>query len=104
MLVTIIGAGAMGRGIGTRMVAGGNDVEVVDHDPGDAAALAQEIGAAGEARATAGDRAALHGQVVVLAIGYGALAAAVQEYGDQLQERSSWIFRTRWTSRRSTGL
>jgi NADPH-dependent F420 reductase len=84
MLVTIIGAGAMGRAIGTRMVAGGNDVEIVAHDPADAAAVAQELDAAGSARATAGDAAALRGEVVVLAIGYGALAAAVEQYGEQL--------------------
>lgn len=32
MKVTIIGAGNMGRGIGTRVIAGGHDVEVVDRD------------------------------------------------------------------------
>ena len=33
MEVTIIGAGNMGRGIGTRLVAGGNRVKIIDNDP-----------------------------------------------------------------------
>jgi predicted dinucleotide-binding enzyme len=40
MQVTIIGAGNMGRGIGTRLVAGGNDVKVLDSDPEEARKLA----------------------------------------------------------------
>ncbi len=34
MDVTIIGAGNMGRGLGTRLVAGGNQVKILDTDPG----------------------------------------------------------------------
>jgi len=33
MKVTIIGAGNMGRAIGTRAVKGGHEVEIVDRDP-----------------------------------------------------------------------
>ena len=33
MKVTIIGAGNMGRGIGTVAVTGGHEVEIVDRDP-----------------------------------------------------------------------
>ena len=33
MRVTIVGAGNMGRGIGTRAVAGGHQVEIVDRNP-----------------------------------------------------------------------
>ena len=33
MRITIIGAGNMGRGIGTRAVAGGNEVEIIDRNP-----------------------------------------------------------------------
>lgn len=62
MKVTIIGAGNMGRGIGTRVVAGGHDVEIVDRDPEDAQRLARELGG------TALDSAAsLSGEVVVFA-------------------------------------
>jgi len=43
MKVTIVGAGNMGRGIGTRAVAGGHQVEIVDHDPTDAGQLAGKV-------------------------------------------------------------
>ena len=39
--VTIVGAGNMGRGIGTRVVAGGHQVEIVGRDPADARHLAE---------------------------------------------------------------
>ena len=38
--VVIVGAGNMGRGIATRVVAGGNQVEIVNRDPTDAQKLA----------------------------------------------------------------
>jgi 8-hydroxy-5-deazaflavin:NADPH oxidoreductase len=38
MRITIIGASNMGRGIGTRAIAGGHDVEIVDSS-------AEEVGA-----------------------------------------------------------
>ena len=78
MKVTIIGAGNMGRGIGTRFVAGGHDVEVVDSDPADARALARELGPS----AAASD--AVSGEVVVLALPYEAIPGAVEQYRDGL--------------------
>jgi predicted dinucleotide-binding enzyme len=36
MNLTIIGAGNMGRGLGTRLVAGGNKVTILDRDPEEA--------------------------------------------------------------------
>ena len=42
--VTIVGAGNMGRGIGTRAAAGGNEVEILDPDPMEAWRLAAELG------------------------------------------------------------
>jgi len=84
MRVTIIGAGLMGRGIGTRLVAGGNDVELIDSDPQDARALAEELSAQRSGSATAPEGGGIEGEVVILAIPYGAVAGAVTEYGDQL--------------------
>ena len=81
MDVTIIGAGNMGRGIGTRLVAGGNDVKVLDTDPDQARALAKELDGDAEGGA-AGDP--LSGDVVVLAIWYEPARSAVEQYGDQL--------------------
>jgi 8-hydroxy-5-deazaflavin:NADPH oxidoreductase len=81
MKVTIVGAGNMGRGIGTRMVAGGNQVEIVDRDPTEAQKLAGELGD----RATALDSAtSLSGDVVVFAVYYPGVKDAVRNYADQL--------------------
>jgi 8-hydroxy-5-deazaflavin:NADPH oxidoreductase len=80
MRVTIIGAGNMGRGIGTRAVAGGHEVEVIDNDPAEASALADELGSS----ATTADKGSVAGEIVVFAMYYPATLAAAAEYGDQL--------------------
>jgi predicted dinucleotide-binding enzyme len=79
--VTIIGAGNMGRAIGTRVVAGGNEVELVDRNPEDANALAQELG--GSASALEAGRP-FGGEVVVIALYYPFTLEAVEQYRDQL--------------------
>ena len=81
MKVTIVGAGNMGRGIGTRVVAGGHQAEIVDNDPADAQKLAQELGGG----ATALDAGApFGGEVVVFAVYYPGIKDAVRQYADQL--------------------
>lgn len=88
MKITIIGGGLMGRGIGTRMVAGGNDVEVIDHDAEQASALVRELSAHGGGSATIVDPGGpIGGEVVVLAIYYGGIAPAIEEYRDHLAGR-----------------
>jgi predicted dinucleotide-binding enzyme len=77
--ITIIGAGNMGRGIGTRAVAGGNEVELVDRNPEDAQDLADELGAG----VTASH--AVNGEIVVLALPYEQIAAAIEEHKDGLR-------------------
>jgi NADPH-dependent F420 reductase len=81
MDVTIVGAGNMGRGIGTRLVASGNRVQIIDRDPDEARELAAELGGGAEG-AAAGDP--LSGDVVVLAVWYDGAQSAVEQYGDQL--------------------
>jgi NADPH-dependent F420 reductase len=81
MKVTIIGAGNMGRGIGTRLVAGGNEVQLIDRDPAEAQALAAELGDAASAEA---QDDAFDGDVVVLALYYPGAKDAVQQYREQL--------------------
>ena len=79
--VTIVGAGNMGRGIGTRVVAGGHQVEIVDRDPADAQQLAEDLGGS----ATALDPGApFGGEVVVFAVYYPGIKDAVGQYADQL--------------------
>jgi NADPH-dependent F420 reductase len=82
--VTIIGAGSMGRGIGTRVVAGGNEVELIDHDPEDARALADELNAHGEGMANVAETSAITGDIVVLALPYAAVDEALGDFGEQL--------------------
>lgn len=82
MKVTIIGAGNMGRGIGTRLVAGGNDVEIVDRDPAEAKALAEDLGGTTEAVEPGAE---FGGDVVVLALYYDNLPEAIAQYADQLE-------------------
>jgi 8-hydroxy-5-deazaflavin:NADPH oxidoreductase len=79
--VTIVGAGNMGRGIGTRAVAGGHQVEILDRDPAEAQQLAKDLGDS----ATALDPGApFGGEVVVFAVYYPGIKDAVQQYADQL--------------------
>jgi 8-hydroxy-5-deazaflavin:NADPH oxidoreductase len=79
--VTIVGAGNMGRGIGTRAVAGGHQVEILDRDPAEAQHLAKDLGDS----ATALDPEGLFGgEVVVFAVYHPGIKDAVQQYEDQL--------------------
>jgi hypothetical protein len=81
MKITIVGAGNMGRGIGTRAVAGGHQVELVDPDPAEAQQLAGELGGGATALEPG---APFGGQVVVFAVYYPGIKDAVQQYADQL--------------------
>lgn len=81
MRVTIIGAGNMGRGIATRAIAGGHQVEIVDRDPAEARKLAEELG--GAATALEPD-ASFGGQVVIFAVYYPGIKDAVLQYRDRL--------------------
>jgi 8-hydroxy-5-deazaflavin:NADPH oxidoreductase len=86
MDVTIIGAGNMGRGIGTRLVAGGNKVTVLDNDPEQAKRLAEELEAAATDGTAEGGAAGekISGDVVVLAVWYEPAREIIEQYGDQL--------------------
>ena len=81
MRITIVGAGNMGRGIATRALAGGHEVEIVDRDPAEARALAKELG--GGAVSLEPD-APFNGDVVVFAVYYPGIKEAVEQYGDRL--------------------
>jgi NADPH-dependent F420 reductase len=86
--ITIIGAGKMGRGIGTRMVAGGNNVRILDNDPDQAKQLADELCASASNAGSAEGGAAgdpLSGDVVVLAVWYDPALSVIEQYGDQLE-------------------
>lgn len=73
MNVTIIGAGRMAHGIGTRVLAGGHAVTIINRNPEHARKLADELNHArpGNGVADIGHLDALHDDIVVLAVGYG---------------------------------
>ena len=79
--VTIVGAANMGRGIGTRVVAGGHQVEIVDRDPADAQRLAEDLGGSAPALDPG---APFGGEVIVFAVYYPGIKDAVRQYADQL--------------------
>jgi 8-hydroxy-5-deazaflavin:NADPH oxidoreductase len=81
MKVTIVGAGNMGRGIGTRAVAGGHQVELIALDPDHAQNLASELGPSASALEPG---APFGGELVVFAVYYPAILDAVRQYADQL--------------------
>jgi len=87
MNVTIIGAGNMGRGIGTRAVAGGHSVTFVDSDPETAQRAAADVKAAAKngaqvSTASLGD--VNLGDVVVLAVWYGTNIEIAKQLGNKL--------------------
>jgi len=87
MNVTIIGAGNMGRGIGTRLVAGGHSITFVDANPEVAEKAAADVRAAAKNNAKVStesiDNAEL-GDVVVLALWYGTNIEIAKQLGTKL--------------------
>jgi len=87
MDVTIIGAGNLGRGIGTRVVAGGHNVTYIDGNPETAEKTAVEVRAAAKKGAKV-NTASLGdvdlGDVVVLAVWYGVNIELVKQLGSRL--------------------
>ncbi len=87
MNITIIGAGNMGRGIGTRAVAGGHSVTFVDANPEVAEKTAGDVKASAKkgakvSTASLGD--AELGDVVVLAVWYGTNIEIAKQLGTKL--------------------
>jgi NADPH-dependent F420 reductase len=86
MNVTIIGAGNMGRGIGTRAAAGGHSVTFVDANPETAEKAAADVKAAAKngAKVSAASLDAEPGDVVVLAVWYGTNIEIAKQLGTKL--------------------
>jgi NADPH-dependent F420 reductase len=87
MNITIIGAGNMGRGIGTRAVAGGHSVTFVDANPETAEKAAADVRASAKKGAqvsvsSLGD--AELGDVVVFAVWYGTNIELAKQLGAKL--------------------
>lgn len=81
MNVTIIGAGNMGRGIGTRLVVGGHQVTLINRTPDKARDLADNLNQAGSGSATVGDLESIQDEVLILAVNYGDNMKLVKQLG-----------------------
>jgi predicted dinucleotide-binding enzyme len=80
--VTIIGAGNMARGIGTR-IRRSAAVQILDRDPDKARALAQDLGAeSGQLGQTP-----IRGEIVVLAVPYPAVAEIADRHREEMRGR-----------------
>ena len=90
MNVTIIGAGNMGRGIGTRAAAGGHSVTFVDANPEagqQAAADVRKAARNGSKVTTASLGDVQLGDIVVLAVWYGTNLEIARQLGEKLAGR-----------------
>jgi NADPH-dependent F420 reductase len=90
MNITIIGAGNMGRGIGTRVAAGGHSVTFVDASPEAAQQTAAEVQKAVKNGATVSTSSlgdVQLGDIVVLAVWYGANLEIAKQLGNKLSGR-----------------
>ncbi len=83
----IIGAGKMGRGIGTRLLSGGNSLVIMDRDNAEAQKLAAELRPAakgGAAVSSASMGSPIKSEAVILAVYYPGVAGILSQYGSQL--------------------
>jgi hypothetical protein len=87
MNITIIGAGNMGRGIGTRAAAGGHSVTFVDANPDTAQQVAEEVKKFtqnGSKISTSSLGDVQLGDIVVLAVWYGTNLEIAKQLGNKL--------------------
>ena len=87
MNTTIFGAGNMGRGIGTRLAAGGHSVTFVDPNPEEANKAAQAVQAAAKkgAKVTFASQEEVQlGEVAILAVWYGVNLELAKQLGSKL--------------------
>jgi predicted dinucleotide-binding enzyme len=83
--ITIIGSGNMARAIGTRAVAAGRSLQILDRTPEHAATLAAELGG-GTSSGGLGDIP--EGDIVVLALYFEPAKEVATHYGDTLSGKT----------------
>ncbi|MGZ4662454.1 MAG: NADPH-dependent F420 reductase [Arthrobacter sp.] len=83
--ITIIGAGNMARAIGTRAVAAGRTVQILNRTPDSAAELATELG--GET-SSGGLSEGPSGDLVILALHFGPSKEVATHFGDTLSGKT----------------
>lgn len=87
MNITIIGAGNMGKGIGTRLVSGGHNVTLVDTNPEAVDALADElkkVARTGVKIETSSIESVKPDEIVILAVWYGVNFEVAKQLGSRL--------------------
>ena len=83
--ITIIGSGNMARAVGTRAVAAGRSLQILDRTPEHAATLAAELGG----NTTSGGLGDVpEGDIVVLALYFGPAKEVATHYGDTLSGKT----------------
>lgn len=82
--ITIIGAGNMARGIGSRAVRGGNTVQIISRDQAKATSLAKSLGAD---VTTGAWGSAPTGDIVFLAVLFASAVPVVREFGAGLENK-----------------
>jgi 8-hydroxy-5-deazaflavin:NADPH oxidoreductase len=90
MNITIIGAGNMGKGIGTRLVTGGHSVTLVDTNPEAVDALADElkkVARVGVKIETDSIESVKPGEIVILAVWYRVNFEVAKQLGSRLENR-----------------
>ncbi len=83
--ITIIGSGNMARAIGTRAVAAGRSVQILDRTPENAAKLAAELGGN---TSPGGLSEVPEGDIVVLALYFGPAKEVATHFGDTLSGKT----------------
>lgn len=81
MNITIIGVGNMGHAIGTRLVAGGHALTLLDQDGNKAKEVAEKLGSTVKGAALT---ESVDGEVVIFALPYPAIPEVIEKYKDQL--------------------
>lgn len=85
MNVTIIGTGRMGRALSAKLLESGHTVSLIEHTPGKAEALVEELmSSKNGGTIEAAKPGSIPGEVVILAVPYGAIVSAIQQYNSQL--------------------
>ena len=85
MKISMIGTGNMARGIGTRLVAGGHEVMFIGQEKDKAAEAQQAVQSAGKAgQVSTGALTDDLGEVVILAVPFGANVDLVRKLGSRL--------------------
>ena len=84
MKVSMIGTGNMARGIGTRLISGGHDVVFIGRGANEAEEAVAAVKDAGSGAASKGTMSDELGEVVVLAVPFGANVDLVKELGSRL--------------------